>query len=271
MKSISLGFLLCGVLAIESCAVGYLYRQATKSAHHRYLFLQRYALRTLLAPFFSAPDILRETQESYIGELDKDRRWRIFLPADSLLGWRLGRNITASQSGRYFYVTNAQGFASIGKVDFSYQKTKPPNTCRVIVVGGSTVFGAGALAPGENLPAQLSELFQRQQLCPNTEVINAGVPSYTSSQELLYVMSELVNYNPDLIIEYGGWNDMEINNQSINERGDGSDFRTIVHASLERRLNDSYTVPGSLRHLLGSIRGDIVLKAYALYSGNFFG
>ena len=162
-------------------------------------------------------------------------------------------------------MTNEQGFASIGKARFYYHKKKPSNTYRVIVVGGSTVFGMGAFTPEQNLPAQINEQLQHRSVEVNVEVINAGVPGYTSGLELLYIMSELIYYDPDLIIAYDGWNDMVINNESINE-GLCNPLKTVDHLRLERRLNGSYTVIGSARHFLGSVRGALELKLENLAS-----
>jgi lysophospholipase L1-like esterase len=39
------------------------------------------------------------------------------------------------------------------------------------------------------------------------EVINAGVPGYSSSQGLEWLRTELLDYDPELVIVYFGWND----------------------------------------------------------------
>ena len=259
LVTVFLCFLFCGLLAVEVWALWYLHGQAVEAGQNEWVFFQRYALtRALFSSFASPPDVLREHHATYIGDLDDDRLWRLFFPADVLLGWRPARNIAATRHGKYIYATNSNGFALIGKGNFIYQKPKPPKTCRVIVIGGSTVFGAGVLSPPENLPAQIDELLQQRQACPVTEVINAGVPLFASGQELLYVLSELITYSPDLVIEYGGWNDMVVHNQSLSAGIEHAPFESMFHASLERRLNDSYTVTGNLRHLLGSVKGDSV-------------
>jgi hypothetical protein len=41
----------------------------------------------------------------------------------------------------------------------------------------------------------------------NIEFINAGVDSYNSAQEYLYFVSDLLRYEPDMVIAYDGWND----------------------------------------------------------------
>ena len=72
-----------------------------------------------------------------------------------------------------------------------------------MVVVASAAFGTGVKGDGETLQAVL------EQLNDSYEVINAGVPGFLSGQELTYVVTELADYEPDIIIAYNGFNDLD--------------------------------------------------------------
>jgi len=71
---------------------------------------------------------------------------------------------------------------------------------RVVLVGGSTAFGTGLESDRETVAAQLAQLL-------DVEVINAAVIGHGSGQELTYLLSELVDLHPDVVIALDGWND----------------------------------------------------------------
>ena len=74
---------------------------------------------------------------------------------------------------------------------------KPENTYRIFCVGGSTVYGKGNL---NNWPSKLNEIIKKNSKSAlNYEVINAGVPAYTSFHTLSQLTSKLVQFDPDLI------------------------------------------------------------------------
>jgi lysophospholipase L1-like esterase len=76
-------------------------------------------------------------------------------------------------------------------------------TKRIIVVGGSTAFGTGLQHDDETFARHLEQLL-------NAEVINAAVVGHASGQELVYLLTELVDLQPDLVIALNGWNDYNL-------------------------------------------------------------
>jgi hypothetical protein len=79
------------------------------------------------------------------------------------------------------------------------EKTKK----RIIVVGGSTAFGTGLQHDDETFAHHLAQLLP-------VEVINAAVVGHASGQELVYLVTELVDLQPDLVITLNGWNDYDL-------------------------------------------------------------
>jgi len=88
------------------------------------------------------------------------------------------------------------------------QKEKPDDTYRIVMVGGSTVFGYFASSDQHTIPAHLQEKFNQLNLEKRVEVINAGIHGYTSNDELNLIKKKIVHYDPDLVIIYDGSNEI---------------------------------------------------------------
>ncbi len=99
------------------------------------------------------------------------------------------------------YTIDEQGFRGP-----PVSRDKPTGVLRVIVVGGSTVYGA-LNDDSETLPVQLQAELE-QALGPNVEVINAGVPGYYALSEAIYVKRDLLSLSPDAIVVLDGLNDV---------------------------------------------------------------
>lgn len=84
---------------------------------------------------------------------------------------------------------------------------------RVIVLGGSAVFGHGAADDSETFVGVLAAQH------PDWQVINAGVSGFVSGQELAYLIHDLVDLQPDVVAVYDGWNDLFIPWYSVDAMG----------------------------------------------------
>jgi tetratricopeptide (TPR) repeat protein len=91
---------------------------------------------------------------------------------------------------------------------FNYQQfkaRKPPNGFRVFVLGGSSAYGfpwGAAVA----FPRFLQDALQASWPEKEIEVVNASGMSY-GSHRLRILASEILHYQPDLLIVYGGHNE----------------------------------------------------------------
>ena len=110
---------------------------------------------------------------------------------------------------------NSFGFRGV-----EISKEKPENVYRIIMLGGSTLFGYGASSDETTIPGFLQKKFETTDSDFKVEVINAGSSGAYSKTETLYVKHKLLDFDPDLIIVYDGWNDSRIPYTShIEERG----------------------------------------------------
>lgn len=83
---------------------------------------------------------------------------------------------------------------------------KIDNEYLIIMVGGSTTFGLGATSDVTTIPAFLEKKIN-DELDFDVSVINAGVIAASSREEVFYVENDLINFEPDLVLIFDGYND----------------------------------------------------------------
>lgn len=78
---------------------------------------------------------------------------------------------------------------------------------RVVALGDSCTFGMG-IALDAIFPSRLEAMLTRALPGETVEVINGGVPGYTTHQMLVRFRENLVRLRPDVVVVYAGhWND----------------------------------------------------------------
>jgi len=99
---------------------------------------------------------------------------------------------------------------SLGFRGKEFSVKKPYGVFRIICIGESTTFGVGCSSNGTTYPALLEKKLNAAlgESGATIEVINAGIPSYSSLQCLTFQGLECMPLEPDLIIIYTGWNEM---------------------------------------------------------------
>ena len=126
---------------------------------------------------------------------------------------------------------------SLGFRGAEFFTIKPLETYRIFMVGGSTMFGAGATSDETTIPAYLQQLLNEKDFGFDIEVINSGIQGADSTTELNLIERKLVRFSPDLIIIYDGWNDLRANNapmevkenwEAICEFGKENNFDVII-------------------------------------------
>ena len=126
---------------------------------------------------------------------------------------------------------------SLGFRGSEFFTIKPPDTHRIFMIGGSTMFGAGATSDKTTIPGYTQQFLGENNTGFNLEVINAGIQGADSNTELKLIEQKLVRLSPDLIIVYDGWNDLRANNiptklkenwESMCELGKKNNFDVII-------------------------------------------
>ena len=115
---------------------------------------------------------------------------------------------------------------------------------KIILLGGSGAFGFGVRTNQETIPYILERSMKSHR------VLNAGVVGFLSGQELTYLVTQLIDYRPGIVVAYDGWNDLfdtiYAPQRSANELGFCSNF-----FEFENQLVLSF--PNSLWRLIESV------------------
>ncbi len=140
----------------------------------------------------------------FLGTQESD----LMLEFDPERFWKLRPNIEINDPGNSYWqgtVSNSLGFRSP-----EFTLDKPAGTTRIVCFGDSSTFGIGARMDDTwpfQLDEQLNSSFEfamtsdprREGSSPRFQVINAGVPGYTSHQGLQHMRQELDRLQPDII------------------------------------------------------------------------
>ena len=119
-----------------------------------------------------------------------------------------------------------------------FSEIKPPNTYRIFMVGGSTMFGSGESSDDTTIPGILQKMFDSDNsITQKIEVINAGFSGANHITEYDLINQKLVTFSPDLVIVYDGWNSLRMDYpvegmamywQGMCELGKENNFETII-------------------------------------------
>lgn len=85
---------------------------------------------------------------------------------------------------------------------------KAPGTYRIVCLGGSTTYDSAVSDDARTSAAELERLLRDVHGRNDVEVINAGVPGYTSWESLLALQLRIFELEPDLVVYYDNTNDV---------------------------------------------------------------
>jgi lysophospholipase L1-like esterase len=120
---------------------------------------------------------------------------------DARLLWRFRPGITTTSSlfSELDYTINSCGMRGP-------EIAEPKSGYRIIAVGNSCTFGWG-VAYRDTWVHQLQIILNEQLPGRSIELINAGVPGYSSHQGKRYLADELLSLQPDIVLIMFGFND----------------------------------------------------------------
>lgn len=132
---------------------------------------------------------------------------------------------------------------------------------KIIFLGGSAAFGQGAETDQDTIPAI------RQRSIKSHRVLNAGVIGFQSGQELTYLVTQLIDYQPAIVVAYDGWNDVfdvaHGPERDVNDLGFNSNFYSFEH-QLVLNYQTQVSPYESLSRLIGATSSkSLVLTRFA--------
>lgn len=157
-----------------------------------------------------------------------------------LLGWVLPVDLDGA-----FTIDAPVRTNSFGLRDDEFPKAKPSGEQRILCLGDSFTFALGVRF--EDLYVQKLERRLNKRNPPRRfQVINAGVAGYNTRQELLYLMAQGIDFDPDLITIGFYWNDLPDNDVPL------PDVRTTPMRGARPNVlpEPTHTLPGWIRNPL---------------------
>ena len=118
---------------------------------------------------------------------------------------KLASNVMSRNTRVVRHFTNQDGFR-VEKLDYALPRQKPPGQWRAAVLGSSAVQLGTTYE--DTLPGALRALLRERRPELDIEVINAGIQSSVSRQAVAQLLFTVVEYDPDLVIFYDGFNDL---------------------------------------------------------------
>jgi len=85
---------------------------------------------------------------------------------------------------------------------------KPPGVFRIVTSGGSSVYGQSESSDAAVWSQRLEDRLNEAGLSVRVEVINGGCSGYNVFENLINFATRLVDFSPDLLIQYEAINDM---------------------------------------------------------------
>ena len=217
--------LLLALWALESAAAwSFVAKRALAGQPFTDLLVQYYVLAPFTHWFPGQFVFPPEWADLYAGDITNPRVAGTWWVGDPLLGHRNAANVVVTENRWSYRRSNTQGFVITDPGAAAFPRRPPPDVYRIAVFGGSTVEGNGATGSLHALPAELLNVLGEKYEPASTgkasfEVINAGVAGYMSVNELLYYLSEIRDFHPDLVISYNAWNDLQIQNRLLAAHG----------------------------------------------------
>jgi lysophospholipase L1-like esterase len=97
---------------------------------------------------------------------------------------------------------------SLGFRGQEIQFEKPKDIVRIVMLGGSALWGTGVSSDFNTISAQLEKKLNELRPPKKFQVINTGDSGYVTAQELIVFYDRALQLKPDIVITFDGYNDL---------------------------------------------------------------
>jgi hypothetical protein len=176
----------------------------------------------------------------FLGTQESD----MMLDFDPARFWKLKPSVQVDDPNNQLWqgvVSNSLGFRNA-----EFELTKKEGVARIVCFGDSSTFGIGNQME-DTWPSQLESLLQEHPDNPPVQVINAGVPGYTTHQGLEHMRQELDRLQPDVVIasyanhDFWHWDGKSDREQAI--RFQQVSFSRLLRKSRAVQVLDDWLAP----------------------------
>ncbi len=173
--------------------------------------------------------------------------WYWGFEQDRFLGYRPAANIKLQLDSTHSFDTNSAGFR-----DREIAIHSPTPRRLIICMGESSTWGIGSRNFETTWPKYLEKLLQSED--KNFVVLNAGVPAYTTVENLQLLSLRLLKYRPEAILYMGFRNDLVSYVNRLNNAID-LDFYSRPVAQLARdRFTDFWMQSAAVSYFISRFR-----------------
>ena len=141
----------------------------------------------------------------YTQKADAGERFYTYVEYDRIRGWRDRPNADVYFNSDEYEVRMQFNSHGLRGPERSYRKG--PALYRILILGDSFVEGVG-VDLRNRFPEVLEKLLNEAATGLKFEVIAMGTAGYSTDQELLWLKSEGLRWNPDLVITMFYWDDV---------------------------------------------------------------
>ncbi len=245
--------------------------------HIDHLPLWKKALFSLLitAVFFLGLEAAIRVRDYVTGRNDSIWHYAYRPPTNSLYLDHPFLGVVLNPLARYDTGTYAITINSLGYRGKAFHREKSPETYRIVCLGASSTLGVG-VPDNETYSVHLDSLLNARVPIRRFEVINAGVPGYTSAECLINFSMRVMDLQPDMVTIYLGYNDFKPNRHPgfssdyahwriPGERVTPTGFWADVSNVLERRSLFYYKLRWNLPEYLGKMQPPRVVERFPRY------
>lgn len=127
---------------------------------------------------------------------------RMYIEPQPYVMWGLKPKWTRESKRGLVMTSNSLGFRGE-----EIAVPKPAGVYRIVCLGGSTTYDE-LVSDADTFAVQLQAALRKARPDRKIEVVNAGVPSYTSAESLANLAFRCIELQPDLILDYDNVNDV---------------------------------------------------------------
>ena len=145
-----------------------------------------------------------------------------------------------------------------------------PTTVRVVLLGGSSMAGSGASSNEQTIGGHLERQLNASGDGRRYQVINAGVGGFYSPLESIYFMTELVHFQPSVVVVLDGFNDFWHSWASTRDSADRNGWAIPNRSDKQQEYLSYFVGEGRRRSLVVVLREPSALTRVFHYSGDLF-
>ncbi|MDP6858083.1 MAG: hypothetical protein QF559_04030 [Candidatus Nitrosopelagicus sp.] len=132
---------------------------------------------------------------------------------------------------------------------------KPENVYRIFFIGGSTSFGQIASSDAKTIPGILEAKFHENGI-KEIEIVNAGINNANSRSETYLIRNIILEFDPNMLIIYDGWNEGQHDwgwNNEVEDQSTLSDLKNSFEISFNNfyitKIKPYYKTPEKFQEL----------------------